>query len=124
MHRHFDDAETGVLNLLHHLDADDPARLDEVDAVEDRAPHQAKITVNVPQPDTDQRTDDMVIDAADDDAVQWIGAADLVAVHHVGPGRHTGPEYRELGGVVLRIAVGVENQLFGRRAEAGPERGA
>ena len=38
--------------------------------------------------------DDVVIEAADDDAVQRIGAADLVAVHQIGVGRHLRPEQR------------------------------
>ena len=70
------------------------------------------------------RLDHVVIDAADDDAVQRIGAADLVAVHHVGVGRHLRPQHRQLGRVVLRVAVGVEDQLLGGRSEAGLQRAA
>ena len=72
----------------------------------------------------EQQADDVVVDAADDDAVQRIGAADLVAVHQIDVGRHLRPEHRELGRVVLRVAVGVEDQLLGRGSEAGLQRAA
>ena len=124
MHRHFDDAEAGVLDLLHHLEADDAARLLEVDALEDRAPHQAEVAVDVAHLQPEQHADDVVVEAADDDAVQRIGAADLVAVHQIDVRRHLRPEHRQLRRVVLRVAVGVEDQLLGRRAEAGLQRAA
>src|SRR6266446_5046626 len=78
MDRHFGDAEAAVLYLLHHLHADDAARLLEIDAIEDRAPHQTKVAVNVPQLQFEQRADDMVVEAADDDTVPRIGPADFV----------------------------------------------
>ena len=56
--------------------------------------------------------------------MQRIGAADLVAVHEIDVGRHLRPEHRQLRRVVLRVAVGVEDQLLGRRPEAGLQRGA
>src|SRR5262249_46062978 len=92
MHRHFDDAEPAVLYLLHHLDADDAARLLQVDPMKNRPPHQPEVAVDVSQPDAEQDADDVVIDAADDDAVQGIGAADLVAVDDVRAGRQVLPE--------------------------------
>src|SRR5260221_8046794 len=70
VHRHFDDAEAPVLDLLHHLDTDDAARLLEIDALEDRSPHQTEVAVDVAQPESEQQADDVVIYAADDDAVE------------------------------------------------------
>ena len=69
VHRHLDDAEAGVLNLLHHLEADDAAVLLEVHRVEDRAPHQPEIAVDVAHPQAEEHLDDVVVEAADDDAV-------------------------------------------------------
>ena len=52
--------------------------------------------------EAEQHADDVVVDAADDDPVQRIGAADLVAVHQIGvAGVIFGPEDRELRRVVL-----------------------
>src|SRR5207247_2145055 len=90
-HRHLDDAEAAVLNLLHHLDADDPARLFEVDALENGASQQAEIAVDVAQLQAEQEADDVVVDPSDEDAVQRIGAADLVAVHEIRVRRHAAP---------------------------------
>ena len=115
MHRHFDDAEAGVLDLLHHLEADDAAVLLEVDALEDRRAASAGSRSRRRARAARTGADDVVIDAADDDAVQRIGAADLVAVHQVGVGGQRVPQQRQLARIVLRVAVGVEDQLLGRR---------
>jgi hypothetical protein len=124
MHRHFDDAEARVLDLLHHLQADHAAALLEVDLLENRAPHQPEVTVDVAYAEAEQQADDMVVDAADHDAVNGIGAADLVAVHQIRIGRHLRPEVGELRRVVLRVAVRVEDELLGRRAESALQRAA
>ena len=89
VHRHFGDAEPGVGDLLHHLEADDAAVLFEVDLVEDRSPHQPEVAVDVAHRQAEQELDGVVVDPADDDAVQRIGAADLVAVHQVDARRRT-----------------------------------
>ena len=47
VNRRLDDGEAGVLDFLHHLQADDAAVLLEPHAIEDRAPHQAEIAVDV-----------------------------------------------------------------------------
>ena len=117
--RDLGDSEACVVDLLHQLEADDAARLFQLDVLEHRSPHQAEITVDVPHRQAEEDADDMVIKAPDDDPVPRIGPADLVAVHQIGVGRHLGPQHGELGGIVLRVAVGVEDQLLGRRAEAG-----
>src|SRR5439155_7851276 len=83
VHRHFDDPEAAVLDFLHHLDADDAAGLLQIDPLEDAAAHQPKVTIDVAQREPEEDADDVVVDAADDDAVQRIGAADLVAVHDI-----------------------------------------
>ena len=122
--RHFSDAEAGVLDFLHHLDADDAARLLQTDALEDGPAHQAEIAVHVAQLQPEQHADDVVIQAADDDAVDRIGAADLVSVHEINFGGHARPQRRQLRRIVLRVAVGVEDQVFRGRAEAGLQRRA
>ena len=49
---------------------------------------------------------------------------DLVPLHHVHVGSQRGVQQRQLVRVVLRIAVRVKDQLFGRRLEAEPQRTA
>ena len=39
MDRHFDHAETGILDLSHHLEADDASVFLQFDAIEDLAAH-------------------------------------------------------------------------------------
>ena len=122
MHRHFSNAESRVLDLFHHFDADDAAAFLQIDPFEDRAAHQAEIAIDVAQLEAEQNADDVVIQAADDDAVQRIGAADLVTVHQIDARSHAVPQRRQFGGIVLRVAVSIENELLGRRAEAGLQR--
>ena len=110
VHRHFDDAEAGILDLAHHLEADDAGVLLELDAIEDLAAHQTEVAVDVADAQPEQQLDGVVVDAADDDAMPRIGAADLVAGDHVGVGGQPVPEHRELGRIVLRVAVGVGNR--------------
>ncbi len=64
-----DDRETGVLDLLHHLEADDAAVFLQSHGVEDRAPHKPEVAVDVAHVQPEQRLDDVMVDPADDDAV-------------------------------------------------------
>ena len=57
--------------------------------VEDRAAHQPEVAVDVAHLQAEQQLDGVVVDAADDDAVQRIRAADLVAVDEIDVGRRT-----------------------------------
>ena len=121
MDRHLGDPEPGVLDLLHHLQADHPAVLLELDRVEDRPAHQPEVAVDVADLQPEQHLDGVVIDAADDDAVQRIGAADLVAVDQVDAIAERMPEHDHLRRIVLRVAVGVEHQLAGGRRETAAQ---
>src|ERR1700682_4637532 len=94
VNRHLDDPEARVLDLLHHLDTDDPARLHEIDALEDRPAHQPKITIDIAQMQPEQWAHDVMVDASDEDAVQRIRATDLIAVDHVHTGTQLRPEHR------------------------------
>src|SRR5258708_16448354 len=75
--------EAAVGDLLHHFQADDAAVLFEVHRVENRSAHHPEVTVDVTHRQAEQQLDRIVIDAPDDDAVQWIRPADLVAVHQI-----------------------------------------
>ena len=122
--RHFGNPEPGVLDLLHHLQADHAAALLERDPAEDRPPEQPEIAVHVADLQAEQQLDGVMVDASDDDAVQRIRAADLVAVDEVDAVVERFPEKRHLRRIVLRIAVRVEDQLARRRREAAAQRPA
>ena len=124
MHRLLGDAEAGVLELLHHLQADDAAVFFKAHDVEDAPPHQAEIAVDVAHLQAEQHLHDVVVDPADDDAVQRVGAADLPAVDPVDLGGHLRPQHRHLGRIVLGVAVGVEDKILGGRRKSGPQRAA
>ena len=69
MHGCLDDAATGVLDLLHQLQADHPATLLQTHPVEDRAAHESKIAVDIPDAEPEERPHGVVIEASDDDPV-------------------------------------------------------
>ena len=96
VHRHLGDTEAGVLELLHHLQADDAAVLLEPHHVEDVAAHQAEVAVHVAHLEPEEQLHGVVVDAADDDPVERIGAADLPAVDPVHIRRRAAPRARAI----------------------------
>ena len=50
--------------------------------------------------------------------------AGLLQRHHVGVRAQPRPQQRQFRGIVLRIAVGIENQILGGAAETGLQGGA
>ncbi len=72
MHRHFGNPESRILDLLHHLQADDAAALLEAHAVENRPPQEAEVAIDVAYVQSEQRFHRMVIDTADDDPVHRV----------------------------------------------------
>src|SRR6185436_21084953 len=61
MDRNLDDPEPGIVNLLHHLEADDAARLLELDALEDGPSHQSEVAVHVADVEAEHRADNVMI---------------------------------------------------------------
>src|SRR4030095_16130375 len=69
VHWNFDDAKTGILNLAHHLQADDAGILFQRYPIEDLAPQQPEIASTVPDAKPEQELDRVVGDACDDEGV-------------------------------------------------------
>ena len=113
-----------VLHLLHQLDADDAGRAREAHLVEDLPAHQPEVAVHVAQPQAEGELDEPVVEPADHDPVQRVVAGDLVAVHEVHLGREGLEQRLQLARVVLRVAVGVEDELLRGGGEAGAQRPA
>ena len=59
----------------------------------------------------EEQRDEAVVHAADDAPQHAVGAAQLVALHDVDVVGRVLHEQLELGGVVLRVTVGVEDPL-------------
>ena len=77
MDGHFHDAEPRILYLAHQLEADHAAVAIEFHAVEDLAPHQAEVAVNVAHAQGEEQLHREVVDPPDDDAVQRVGSTIL-----------------------------------------------
>ena len=121
MHGHLVDHEPGVGDLLHHLEADDAAVFGELHTVEHAAANEPEVAVHVPDLQAEQPLHRVVVDAADDNPMQRIGPADLIAVHEIHARPHVRPEQLDFRWVVLSVAVGVEDQVLAGLAKPGPE---
>ena len=64
---HFDNPEAAILNFLHHLQTNDAAVLFQAHAIEDRSPHHAEITIDVPHSQAEHELHDVVVHAADEE---------------------------------------------------------
>lgn len=74
---HFGNPEARVGDLLHQLEADHPAVLLERDRVEDLPAHETEIAVDIPHLKAEEQLHRVVIETADQDAVERIRAAIL-----------------------------------------------
>ena len=61
VYRDLSDPKARVLDLLHHLEADDAAAFLESDAIEDGPPQQAEVAVDVAQPQAEQELHHVVV---------------------------------------------------------------
>ena len=114
----------GLLELAHHLHADDPARRGEFDAIEERPSDETEIAVGVAHLQAEQDPHHVVVGAPDHLAVPGIAASHLPSLHDIGRVGRRIDASDEFGGVVLGVAVGVEDPLFRRGGETGDERPA
>ena len=85
--RHLDERKPPWSIARHHLDADAAAVALERKALEDVAAEQAEVAVDVAQVQAEHRLHQVVVDAADDLAVQRIVALDLPALDNVDIGQ-------------------------------------
>ncbi len=122
MHRDFGEAESSILKFLHQLQADRSVRRFQIDHIKDRPTQQAEIAINIAQLETKHQLHEMMIEAPDNDAVHRIGAADLIAVHNVDPWLHLRHQQLEFAWVILRVAIGIKDQILGRRSKADAQR--
>src|SRR4029079_18559563 len=111
-------AESGVLDLLHHLETNHAAGLLERDLLEDGSAQQTEVAVDIAHVHSEKQLHPVVIEAADHDPVQGIRTADLISVDEVDVVIECFPQPRHLRGIVLGVALRVEHQLASGRLEA------
>lgn len=114
----------GVLYFFHQFDTDHAARFGELHPVEDAFPKQSKITIYISQLKSEGNPYRPVIEPSNDDAVEGIGAANLVTVDEVDAVIHDVHQRLYFSGIVLRVTVGIENELLGGGGKTGAERTA
>src|SRR4051794_200781 len=122
VYRRFHESRPGPLEAEHHLDADHTARRSQSGVGEQPTTEQPEITVGVADLECEHELDDVVVDAPDHLAVPRVATTDLVALHDVDRARGERHEHRGFAGVVLGVAVGVEDPLVRRRREAADQR--
>ena len=112
--------ETGLLfeEAAHHLHTDHATGRLEWLVDDQSSSEQAEVAVGVTSWQLEQNLDDVVIDAADDLAMQRVTPAELEALHDVDLVGGERNEQRCFARVVLRVAVGVEDPLVSGRGEA------
>src|SRR4051794_32706437 len=118
VHGKLDEACAGAVEGSHHLDADDAGRRCQRTIDEELAAEHSKVAVGVAHVQVEEQLDDVVVEPADQLAVPRITAADLVALHDIDLSGGQWHEQRRFTGVVLCIAVGVEDPLVLRRSES------
>src|SRR5262249_62032269 len=91
VNRHLSEIEAGVLQLLDQLKADRAIGRLQVDHVEDLAPQQAEVAVDIAQLETEHELHKMVVHSPDHDAVQRVVPLDLPAVDYIHAVGHGGP---------------------------------
>jgi hypothetical protein len=124
MHGDFDDLAVPVLKLFHHLHADHTAVVRELDLLEETPLEESEIAVDIPDLQPEQEAHEALIDGTDDDPVSGIRPADLVPIYSINATPECLQQQRQFFDIILAIAVGIENQIFGAIREAGNERGA
>ena len=122
MHRNLSYYYTDIFYLLHELEADDTAVLFKCDLIKDTATHQPEVTINVSEAKPEQGLYKIVIQTSNDDPMQGIGSANLVAVNEVDLRCETLPKPCHFSGIVLCVPVGIEDDILG--ADAKPVRSA
>jgi hypothetical protein len=116
-----DAARSGGLQAVDQLDADRAAVLLEPQAAHVLAAHEAEVAVDVADRQPEGEAHRGCVDGADDPALQRVGAVALVALHPVDAIRDVLGEANELRGVVLAVAVRVEDPVAAGLAQRGSQ---
>jgi hypothetical protein len=124
VHAHFGDAAAGDFDFADEFDADGAAGGGQMETVEEFAADEAEVAVDIADADVEEEAGEAVVNAADEDAVPGVVAEEFVAVDEPGGGAEEVEEFGEFGGVILAVAVGVEDEGEAGGGEAGAESAA
>src|SRR5215210_2013564 len=122
MHRRLDETRACALKPVHHLDTDDAARGSESRITGQASTEQPEVAVCVAHAQSEHELHDVVVHAPDQLAVPRVATADLVTLHDVDRACCERHEQGRLPGVVLRVAVGVEDPVVAGGVEAADQR--
>ena len=114
---------TGALESVDQLDADRAAVLLETQGAHVLAAHEPEVAVDVADRQSERESHPGRVDGADDPALKRVGAVALVALDPVHVAGHVLGEADELRGVVLAVAVRVEDPVAARLGQ-GRSQGA
>jgi hypothetical protein len=84
--------EAAVVELLHHLERKRSVAGRELDGLETAPADEAEVAVHVADAVAERQLHQVLIDAAEDDAMERVVPADLVPVHDVDAGPHVRQE--------------------------------
>src|SRR5579883_312089 len=124
VHRHLTDGEPAVLDARHQFDRDAAAVALQLERLQHAAPDQPEVAVHVAHAKVEQEGHEVVIGEAHEAPVPPILPLHLPALDGVHVRSEVLVQHTQLAGVVLRIAVGVEDEVLGRGAEAAAKCGA
>src|ERR1019366_6896546 len=110
--------------LAHQFHADGAAGGSQMDPLQERAPDQTIIAIDIADADAEQQPRAEVVGLADPDAVRRIATFQLVAVHQAGIGAHQFQQARQFADIVLAVAIGIEDEFLGGRLEPAAQRAA
>src|SRR5687768_12072374 len=120
-HRQLRHARTGVLEAAHELNADGAIGGLEGNIAQGFAPQQAEVAVDIADGQREGDVGYALIDTADEDAVPGVLTAALVAVYYIDAGLHRLGQEDDLAGVILTVAVRVEDVVTRGRFEAADQ---
>jgi hypothetical protein len=120
----FDVAGARFVETADQLDADRAAVLLEAELAQQLRAHEPEVAVDVPDRKPEQEPHRGRVDRTHHAPVDRVGAIALVALDPVDVRARVAREPHELGGVVLTVAVRVEDPVAGRGAQRGPQRAA
>src|ERR1019366_3027320 len=99
--------------FAHQLDADGSAGGSEVNSVQQLAPNQTVVAVDVADPNAEEQARAEVVEVTDPDAVSRVVALQLVTVDESGFRCRERQQAGQFADVVLAVAICIENKLPG-----------
>src|SRR6185503_11402150 len=99
MHAHLDHSMRAQLELPHQLHADRSAGRRKPDLIEQRAPDEPKVAVDIPEPYPEDQPREAIVDVPNHNAPPRIAALELVPVHQADARFHAVEQLCQLTGV-------------------------